>query len=90
MLATLPYFISSNAIGGDIPHTDVNLWYIFRGDSRNTFSFDRREFKTIEWFTYDTIPFHRAEDHLKRFMKKLFPILNLSSQHSYERLTTKS
>jgi 8-oxo-dGTP pyrophosphatase MutT (NUDIX family) len=67
-----PFFITQLVtVGLTAGHTDVSLWYVLKADSREELSFDREEFHSIQWFSYDSIPFEKADPHLKRVMEKL-------------------
>jgi 8-oxo-dGTP diphosphatase len=60
--------LTVGAVGG---HTDVSLWYLLRGDSSRAIEFDRGEFHSVRWFSFDEIPYERADPHLRRFVAKM-------------------
>lgn len=72
-----PFFLTSTFLttGLDAGHTDVSLWYILKGSYREQYLFDSREFKSIQWFGLDEIPFDKSDPHMKRFIDKLRGIL---------------
>ena len=67
-----PIFIAPTITGGKAtPHTDINIWYVLRGDHQAHYTFDAQEFHTVAWFSLDTIPFEKTDPHMKRFIQKL-------------------
>lgn len=67
-----PLFITSTVtVGLTAGHTDVSLWYVFKGDHQQIYSFDAEEFEAIRWFGFDEIPYDRTDPHMARFMAKL-------------------
>lgn len=52
-------------------HLDVSLWYVLRGHQDDVYDFDRDEFKTIAWFSFENIPYERTDRHMARFIEKL-------------------
>lgn len=67
-----PLFITSTVtVGLTADHTDVSLWYVLKGDHRQTYAFDAGEFNTIRWFGFDEIPYDQTDPHMARFMTKL-------------------
>ena len=66
-----PLFITATQTAGDGTHTDVSLWYLLRGDSSRALEFDRGEFHSVRWFSFDEIPFERSDPHMRRFVEKL-------------------
>ena len=67
-----PLFITvTETVGLTAGHTDVSLWYVLRGDSEQSYVYDPGEFNTIEWFSFEDIPYDRADPNMKRFIQKL-------------------
>ncbi len=67
-----PIFLTvTRTVGSDAGHIDVSLWYVLRGDCRQTLDYDREEFERIAWFPLDQLPLTRSEPHLARFVAKL-------------------
>jgi 8-oxo-dGTP diphosphatase len=73
-----PVFLTlTETVGLTAGHTDVNLWYILKGNHQSHFLFDTKEFNTIKWFGFDEIPYEQSDSHLRRFMSKLNHLLCL-------------
>lgn len=74
-----PFFVTvTKTVGLTAGHTDVSLWYLVRGSRHNPITFDRREFKNVEWFTFDEILEADPsifDPHMQRFTKKLIAYL---------------
>lgn len=68
-----PLFLTSTFLttGLDAGHTDVSLWYILKGSHQEQYQFDTREFKSIQWFSLDEIPYNKSDPHMERFIRKL-------------------
>ena len=67
-----PIFLTSTTtVGLTAGHTDVSLWYVFKGDSNLNYHFDPEEFYGIRWFAFDEIPYEKSDPHMGRFIKKL-------------------
>lgn len=67
-----PLFLTSTVTVGLTPgHVDVSIWYILKGDITHPYVFDEREFKAIEWFDFDKIPYEKSDPHMERFIQKL-------------------
>ncbi len=67
-----PIFLTARETQNDLhPHTDVSLWYLLRGDSRQQYQFDENEFHQIKWFDVEQVPFEKSDPHLNRFFKKI-------------------
>jgi 8-oxo-dGTP diphosphatase len=67
-----PLFLTSTiTVGLTAGHTDVSLWYVLRGDSHQTYSFDESEFHDVRWFHFDDIPYAKSDPHMGRFVEKL-------------------
>lgn len=67
-----PLFLTSTVTTGlTFGHTDVSLWYVLKGNVKNDYKFDKREFKSIYWFGFDEIPYEKADPHMQRFIQKL-------------------
>ena len=68
-----PLFISATETPPpNDPHIDVSLWYLLKGDASTTFLFDQKEFRSVRWFSFDEIPFHHTDPHLKEFIEKFY------------------
>ncbi len=66
-----PLFLTVTKTRGSVTqHTDVTLWYVLKGDSSETLSFDKDEFHHIRWFAMDELPLQRTDPHLERFIDK--------------------
>lgn len=67
-----PIFLTvTETVNDPNPHTDISLWYLVKGDSSAVYSYDKREFYEVRWFSIDEIPSERIEPHLSRFLNKL-------------------
>jgi 8-oxo-dGTP diphosphatase len=69
-----PFFLSVNKTRGEHSHTDVVLWFAFRGDSSTVFRADEREFKETRWFSVDDRTDWSAgcfDPQMSRFIQKL-------------------
>jgi len=76
-----PLFVTvRQTVGLTAGHTDVSLWYIVRGTLHRRLRFDRREFQSMEWFTFQEILESDPsifDPNLQRFTKKLICHLEL-------------
>jgi len=69
-----PLFLTvTETVGKTAGHTDVSLWYTLRGDRSKTIVADKSEFHSVNWFHKDEIPLDRTDQHMERFLKKLYP-----------------
>lgn len=67
-----PLFLTVTQTVNDCsPHTDVSLWYVVRGNSKEKYAFDDQEFYDISWFKVGEPSQNIVEPNLKRFIKKL-------------------
>lgn len=70
-----PFFITATETVGLTPgHTDVDLWYLLRGNVHDFLQYDKSEFKDTEWYTFDEILQTDPvifDPHLHRFARKL-------------------
>jgi 8-oxo-dGTP diphosphatase len=67
-----PIFLTvTQTVGRTGGHTDVSFWYMLRGDTHQSLSFDTGEFYSVRWFDFDAPPLERADPHMGRFMAKL-------------------
>lgn len=67
-----PQFLTvTQTVGNDIPHTDVSLWYILKGNSEISYDYDQSEFHAIKWYRINEIPYDKADPHMARFINKL-------------------
>ncbi len=68
-----PVFVTiTETVGKTAGHTDVSLWYVFRGDRRLSLKFDDSGFHDAKWFHKDDVPLDRADRHMSRFLQKLY------------------
>lgn len=66
-----PLFLTmTRTTGKTAGHTDVSLWYVLKGNSKEDLNFDSREFHQIKWFPFDALP-QNSELHLNRFLLKV-------------------
>ena len=67
-----PLFLTSTiTVGLTAGHTDVSLWYLLKGNATDFYDYDKEEFKGIQWFSFDEIPYHQSDPHMRRFIEKL-------------------
>lgn len=67
-----PVFLTiTKTVGLTAGHTDVSLWYILKGCHKTLYDFDAEEFMTVQWFSFDEIPYDRSDPHMGRFINKL-------------------
>lgn len=67
-----PIFITSRVtVGLTAGHTDISLWYVLKGNTNQNLNFDEKEFESINWFSFDEIPYQKSDPNLKRFINKL-------------------
>ena len=73
----------TQTVGISEKHTDVSLWYLFKGDSTKDLNKESNEFKNefedYHWLDFNKIlsmPISRFDPHMHRLVKKLK--LNLS------------
>ncbi|NOX51298.1 MAG: NUDIX domain-containing protein [Gammaproteobacteria bacterium] len=68
-----PLFLTNTlTVGKTAGHTDVSLWYVLKGNREQVMSFDQSEFHTVQWFHKDAIPLQRSDQHMGRFLRKLY------------------
>lgn len=70
---------STETVGKTAGHTDVSLWYVFRGSVKQSYSFDRSEFASVRWFHRTEIPLTRSDPHMPRFLEKLYRIESMAN-----------
>lgn len=71
-LVPQPIFLTmTQTVGKSAGHTDVSLWYVLVGDSRQTLQYDQDEFQQIVWFPMNALPLERSDPHMERFVAKL-------------------
>jgi hypothetical protein len=71
-----PLFLTSIFTTGKLsPHTDVSLWYVLKGNHRDEYDYDSREFNSIQSFSFDEIPYDNLDSNLQRFISKLKEML---------------
>lgn len=61
--------------GVSVRHTDVSLWYVLTLDADAVLRPDLAEFNDVRWFSFDDVPYVRADPHMKRFVSKLKSLL---------------
>ncbi|MDB5204895.1 MAG: hydrolase [Candidatus Taylorbacteria bacterium] len=70
-----PLFLTEDiTVGKTAGHTDVSLWYILNGDSKNKIIFDPGEFNGYKWFDFKEIlntDISKFNKNTHRFMRKL-------------------
>lgn len=67
-----PLFLTiTTTVGIGIPHEDVSLWYVIRGDSTREYQLDPTEFSEHRWFPLEATDFPATDPHLPRFLHKL-------------------
>lgn len=72
-----PLFLTlTETVGKTAGHTDVSIWYTLRGDRFAPLEFDGSEFLAVRWFHKDDVPLGRTDQHMARFLKKLYNPLN--------------
>ncbi len=52
-------------------HHDYTFWYLFNGKEEHPYSFDKREFASLAWYSYDDVPLNRTDANMERFLQKL-------------------
>ena len=71
-----PIFITSTqTVGMTAGHWDISLWYVLKGNSLQTYTYDADEFNSIKWFDLENIPLDRSDPHMQRFIEKLKDLL---------------
>lgn len=72
-----PVFITATKTRNiDPSHTDVSLWYVLIGDSRDTLDYDANEMSGYKWFRFDEArTLKDCDPHLHRFVQKLESLL---------------
>lgn len=68
-----PVFITAGTTKGYGNHTDVSLWYVIRGDSKQRLAYDESEMSGYQWLTPDDIlamDITLLDPHLHRFIRK--------------------
>lgn len=79
-----PIFITqTTTVGKTAGHTDVNLWYVIKGNSNIKYDYDQEEFLDVRWFALDEIPYKHSDPHMKRFMQKLIKLTNAHNEIIY-------
>lgn len=78
-----PFFLTVTQTRGAHSHTDVTMWFVFRGDRRALITPDLSEFSAVQWFELDRETGWGADQFdpgMARFISKLSTAL--------ERVTT--
>ncbi len=70
---------STETVGKTKGHTDVSIWYAFKGDRNIKLGYDDSEFKEARWFHKDEIPMNKTDPEMARFIRKLY-----NTQVTYE------
>jgi 8-oxo-dGTP diphosphatase len=71
-----PFFVTvAKTVNDPLPHTDVSLWYVVKGDSWKKYRFDSREFHDVSWFNIYEPHKDITEPTLIRFIQKLKRLL---------------
>jgi 8-oxo-dGTP pyrophosphatase MutT (NUDIX family) len=69
-----PVFVTETVtVGLTAGHTDVSLWFLIKGNSREEIVFDPSEFKRIKWFSFQEVletDIEKLDPHMHRFMRK--------------------
>jgi 8-oxo-dGTP diphosphatase len=78
-LIDYPFFLTATKTIGAFQHTDVSLWYLLHGKSKNHLNYDVQEFHRVGWFKIEEIPFANSDPHMQRFIDKLNKFLTLNS-----------
>ncbi len=68
-----PLFLTqSDTVGRTAGHTDVSRGYVLGGERRRELAFDRSEFYGVRWFHRGSVPLHRSDPHMARFLSKWY------------------
>lgn len=81
--SSVPFFVTVTETVGNTPgHIDVDLWYLFEGDSALPITSEtedfKREFSGYQWMTFDEIlstPIEKLDVNMHRFVEKLITYL---------------
>jgi 8-oxo-dGTP pyrophosphatase MutT (NUDIX family) len=65
------FLTSSVTVGKTAGHTDITLWYILKGNTKDAYLFDKNEFNSIKWFDLNSIPYNCTDPNMQRFVEKL-------------------
>lgn len=71
MMADPVFLTATKTVGQSAGHTDISLWYILKGCSSVSYTFDPEEFVQICWFSSERIPYNQSDPHMKRCIEKL-------------------
>jgi len=66
-----PVFLTIAETIGAHPHEDVSLWYPLQGMAGYLPEYDRREYRAMQWFSFDDAPFDDTDPNLERFLGKV-------------------
>lgn len=69
-----PLFITVTKTKNDNVHTDVSLWYVISGSSKDVYKFDTKEMNGYKWFSFNDIlamDTNLLDPHMHRFVNKL-------------------
>ncbi|MGE0631242.1 MAG: NUDIX domain-containing protein [Pseudobdellovibrionaceae bacterium] len=84
LLFEKPIFITKAVtVGHTAGHTDVSLWYIFKGERKIPLNFDKNEFHSVRWFHFDEIPLEKSDPNMARFIAKLKHFLENNDEWSH-------
>ncbi|MGD0510726.1 MAG: NUDIX domain-containing protein [Candidatus Micrarchaeaceae archaeon] len=71
----MPLFVTvTETVGLTAGHTDVSLWYLLEGNCDEKLDYDRGEFNSIKWFSFDEIlgtSISKLDPQMHRFVQKL-------------------
>lgn len=73
-VGTNPLFITATPTNETYPHTDVSLWYVIHGNIDDVYDYDRTEFSSYKWFTFDEVlalDIDTIDPQMHRFTQKL-------------------
>jgi len=70
-----PLFVTKAVTRGPNPHRDISLWYALRGDRTAPLRFDTSEFRAMQWFAFDAVPFAQSDPEIARFLAKVSQML---------------
>jgi 8-oxo-dGTP pyrophosphatase MutT (NUDIX family) len=74
-----PLFITVTQTKGQGSHTDVSLWYVIRGNSSATMTYDRREMNSYKWLSLQDVldtAISELDPQMHRFAQKMQRTLN--------------
>ncbi|MFI9591195.1 NUDIX domain-containing protein [Nonomuraea sp. NPDC052265] len=68
-----PFFLTVTQTRGAHSHTDVTMWFVFKGDQRTPITPDPAEFSDVRWFALETAGWaaDQFDPGMARFVAKL-------------------